>query len=236
MIAIALDTSGPVGSVAVVRETHDGTRRVLADVAIDDGMRHGVALFPALESALRTAGVPARDVGLVAVGTGPGSYTGLRVGVTAARALAYAAGARLVGVPSCDAWAAATPRGPARLAVVLDTKTGAVYLALYREDEHAESGWIREHGPAVLSPEEAAARIPADALVLGDVDSFGTAPQPRAAPATEVALLALARHASGERTRIDQVVPLYLRKSEAERRWEERGLSKYPDRPLGEGA
>src|SRR5437870_3603686 len=108
MIALALDTSGERASVALVRDDAAG-REVLGAEVLAAGMRHGVELFPALQRLLRGAAVLPRDVGLVAVGTGPGSYTGLRVGITAARAFAYAAGAELFGVPSCDAWAAATP-------------------------------------------------------------------------------------------------------------------------------
>src|SRR5262249_58439682 len=138
-IALAMDTSGDVASVALVRY-EEGGRDVLGAETLSTGMRHGVDLFPALERLLRGASVAARDVGLVAVGTGPGSYTGLRVGVTAARAFAYAAGAELLGVPSCDAWAAAAPLDARPLAVVLDARIRAVYLAQY---EAARGTWTR---------------------------------------------------------------------------------------------
>ena len=91
-ITLALDTSGPVGSVAVLRHSDAGhgapSHAVLSRETIGEGMRHGVDLFPAMERALKGASLSPRDVGLVAVGTGPGSYTGLRVGITAARAFA----------------------------------------------------------------------------------------------------------------------------------------------------
>jgi tRNA threonylcarbamoyladenosine biosynthesis protein TsaB len=191
-------------------------------------MRHGVELFPALERLLRGASVSPRDVDLVAVGTGPGSYTGLRVGITAARAFAYAAGAELLGIPSCDAWAGATPIDGRPLAVVLDARIKAVYLALYRTSAGA---WTRFGGPELLSPADAAARIPADALVVGDgVAPYGDAfagrtasTAPARADATQVARLALGRLERGERDPIDAVVPLYLRKTEAELKRE--GLS-----------
>jgi tRNA threonylcarbamoyladenosine biosynthesis protein TsaB len=180
-----------------------------------------VDLFPALERLLRGAAVLPRDVGLVAVGTGPGSYTGLRVGITAARAFAYAAGAQLLGVPSCDAWAAATPLDARPLAVVLDARIKAVYLAVY---EAAGGSWTRRAGPELLGPAVAAARIPADAVVVGDgiapyADAFAgrsAAAAPSRAEASHVGRLALGRLARGERDAIDAVVPLYLRKTEAE--------------------
>lgn len=225
MIALALDTSGPVGSVAVARTDGDAPPQVVASVTIEQGMRHGVELFPALERALTAAGVSARDVDLVAVGTGPGSYTGLRVGVTAARALAYACGADLVGVPSCDALADACPPGARPVAVVVDARVRAVYLAVY-EPVGGEDRWARRDGPELLEPGGAAHRLPPDALLVGDGPAahadafrgFARVDGPAATPAAHVARLGILRHRGGERTPIDAVVPLYLRKSSAERR------------------
>ncbi len=234
MIALALDTSGPVGSVAVLGGADDAPQ-VLATRTIGDGMRHGVDLFPAIEEALRDAGVAAREIELVAVGIGPGSYTGLRVGVTAARAIAYAAGAELLGVPSCDALAAAAgddAAGGATLAVVVDARVRAVYVALYRACTGPDGPrWERADGPELLPPGEAAARIPAGALVVGDgpgahADAFAhlrRAERPQNAGAADIARLALARRARGEREAIDAVEPLYLRRTEAERRLDEGG-------------
>ncbi len=225
MIALAFDTSGPVGSVAVLR-TADGDggapATLLSSEVVSDGMRHGVDLFPAMERVLRRASVAPCDVGLVAVGTGPGSYTGLRVGVTAARAFAYACGARLLGVPSCDAWAHAAAAGAAPIAVVLDAKVRAVYIAMYRRDT-ATGALVRTFGPELLPPEEAAALVPADAHIVGDgvepyAAAFGgrtaTAPSDGTtarADAVLVGRLAVARARRGERDAIEDVVPLYLR-------------------------
>ena len=235
LFLLALDTSGPRGSVAVLRHGGDGSPEpggdvVLARETIGEGMRHGVDLFPAMARALEAASVAPRDVGLVAVGTGPGSYTGLRVGITAARAFAYAAGARLLGVPSCEAWALATEAAPhddRMLAVVLDAKVKAVYLALYRNDGRA---WVRYDGPTLMQPAEAASKIPSRARLVGDgvapyADVFAP-PTADAAPghaaAADVARLALLRDDRGERDPIEQVVPLYLRRTDAELRQEAR--------------
>jgi tRNA threonylcarbamoyladenosine biosynthesis protein TsaB len=234
-ITLALDTSGPTGSVAVLRDgdgPDGGAGTVLASETIGEGMRHGVDLFPAMERALRGASVAPRDVGLVAVGTGPGSYTGLRVGITAARAFAYAAGAKLLGVPSCDAWAAATlvePGDDRMLAVVLDARVKAVYLALYRSDGRA---WVRHDGPELLQPGDAAARLPRRVRLVGDgVAPYAEAFAGRAADGTpdhadaiQVARLALLRDGRGERDAIEQVVPLYLRRTDAEIRHDARNL------------
>ncbi len=219
MITLALDTSGPVGSVAVVLEDENGRRSVLDQSEIERGMRHGVELFPALERCLRQAEVAPRDVNVVAVGTGPGSYTGLRVGITAARAFAYAAEAAILGVPSCDAWAAATPVADHPLAVVLDARVRALYVALYAPAPSDEpTHWERVEGPELVEPDDFLARLPEGARVVGDADEpYGellhgvpSAAGPRCAGAVEVAGLALDRRARGERDPIDSVTPLYL--------------------------
>lgn len=225
MIALALDTSGPVASVALLR-THGGGHDVLGTETIGDGMRRGVDLFPAMERLLGRAAVPPRSVELIAVGTGPGSYTGLRVGITAARAFAYASGARLFGVPSCDAWAAAAlPEADdgRPLAVVLDAKVGAVYLALYTVRDGAP---VRTEGPELLPPADAAKRLPPDARIVGDgvtpyADAFAprsSEPRPGHVDAALVASIAIARDARGERDPLDTVAPLYLRSPNPEPR------------------
>lgn len=223
MIALAFDTSGSVGSVAVLRDDGSGSSpAVLAEETIGAGMRRGVDLFPAMERALLRAQVRPRDVDVVAVGTGPGSYTGLRVGVTAARAFAYACGARLLGVPSCDAWADGTSNPAAgaedRLAVVLDSQAGPVYFALFTRPAPG-AAWSRTEGPEILAAADAAARIPAGTRIVGDGAAahpgvFATqaaAGDPDHADAVHIARRAVARALRGERDAIESVVPLYLR-------------------------
>ncbi|MCG3135301.1 MAG: hypothetical protein HMLKMBBP_02871 [Planctomycetes bacterium] len=221
MIALAFDTSGAVGTVAVLRADGPGApQSVLAEETIGAGMRRGVDLFPAMERALRRARVSPREIDVVAVGTGPGSYTGLRVGVTAARAFAYACGAALLGVPSCDAWADGadgSAPGEDRLAVVLDSQAGPVYFALF-ERRGADEPWVRTEGPEILAAADAAARIPQGTRLVGDGPAANpgvfAAPRqgsPDHAGAVHIARRAVARALRGERDAIESVTPLYLR-------------------------
>ena len=89
---LALDTSTPRAAVALA--TADGDVHVARP---DPEARHGRDLVPGVRDLLRRAGLAARAIDVVAVGLGPGSYTGLMVGLTAAKVLAYASGAPLVG-------------------------------------------------------------------------------------------------------------------------------------------
>ena len=232
MIALALDTSGAVGSVALVEDD-----TVRAERRLDTGMRHGVGLFPALAACLDAAGVAPSELDVVAVGTGPGSFTGVRVGVSAARALAWAAGSRLVGVPSCDALAADVPTGPQPLAVVTDARVRAVYVAVYVAHE---GGWERDSAPRILPPDEAVAAIPPDALLVGDgPDGYTDVFAGRARAASEgrvraehTARIALRRATGSQASDPSAVLPLYLRRSSAERRAEERSdRDRSPRRP-----
>ena len=93
MHLLALETSTLRASLAVQKS--DGIRELCAT---DPSQRHGRELLPAIEAMLQRVNVSAKNLDVIAVGLGPGSYTGLRVGVTAAKTLAYAIGAKLVGL------------------------------------------------------------------------------------------------------------------------------------------
>jgi tRNA threonylcarbamoyladenosine biosynthesis protein TsaB len=110
------------------------------------------------------------DLGAVAVSIGPGSFTGLRVGVAFAKGIAFVGGQRLVAVPTLEALAAVAPPEFRIVASCLDARKGEVYLGLYRregDDLHPVTG------EAALSPEEAAQTIgrhvdPAASAMVGD--------------------------------------------------------------------
>lgn len=151
---LGIDTSGRIGSVALLSDSPREER-------FEEGMIHGVAVAPAVERLLADAGLGASDLDLVAVGRGPGSYTGVRVGVAFAKTLALAAGVPVVGVPSFDAVAANAPADRVT-AVVRNARRGAFYLAVYDE------GPVPRADVDLVPWEEARDRLPADALVLGD--------------------------------------------------------------------
>src|SRR5947209_13538378 len=124
MIVLAMDTSTDRAAVALSNE--EGDMRV---ATIDSGRRHGRDLIPRLKALLDSAAIEPRDLGAIAVGLGPGSYTGLRVGVTAAKALAYATGAVLIGLNSLHAIGQNAPTDSARVSVIADAQRGDVYVA-----------------------------------------------------------------------------------------------------------
>jgi tRNA threonylcarbamoyl adenosine modification protein YeaZ len=131
-IVVALETATTCCSVAVA--TPDGT--LLAEVVAPAGPAHTRRLLPDLHHALQIAGAGVADIETVVIGLGPGTFTGLRIGVATARALAQAGGARLVGVPTLEALAWALAEGDAAAKVrtyvaLIDGKRREVFAACY---------------------------------------------------------------------------------------------------------
>lgn len=124
MLTLALDTSSAVVSVAV----HDGAD-VVATSDHHAANRHGELLAPAIESVLTEVGASPRELRRIAVGVGPGPFTGLRVGLMTARALGHALGIEVVGVVSLDAVAGQLPGRD--VTVVTDARRREVYAAAY---------------------------------------------------------------------------------------------------------
>ena len=179
---------------------------------------HARELMPAVATVLEDAGLEAADLDAIAVGVAPGSFTGLRIGVTSARALARAAGLELRPVSSLEALAAGIPAGP-RLAV-LDAKRGEVFAALYEDDRRAVE-------PFVARPEELAERVGATGkslLAAGDgslrfrsvLEAAGIRVEPEASQAHVVRALHVCRlGAAAPAVAPGTVVPDYLRRPDA---------------------
>lgn len=163
MRVLAIETSTEIASVAVMI---DG--RVTAERASEARARHGETLLPLLAEALAESGIAKADVDLVAVGLGPGSFTGTRVGVAIAKGLALGLDRPLVGVVSLLAMSRDVPGR--WLAPAIDAYKGEVYVALFEREGNA---LVERVAPFHDLPERAAARI--RAAHAGELVSFGTA-------------------------------------------------------------
>lgn len=230
MIVLGLETSGLAGSVALLE---DGA--VAAERTFREGMRHGRDLVPTIREFLEARGRRVADLGLIAVGRGPGSYTGLRVGLACAKALAYASGVPLVGVNSLDVTIRnADDIAPGRhAAVVLDARWQQVYARAY---VRTANGWDPATDTIVGAPERVRERIPAGSLLLGDgaakypavfaPPGFTIADPALAVPRAVVAAhLGAADFRAGRRDDPMTLAPDYLRPTEAEVTW---GLKPMP--------
>ncbi len=219
MIVLAVDTATTGCSVAVWR---DGATLAHESLAMTRG--HAEALLPAVARALAVAGIGARDVELFAVTVGPGAFTGLRVGLAAARGLALAAARPCVGVTTLEAVAAAVPaaeRAGRTVVVALETRRDDLFVQLFAADgapltepavmAAADVGGTLPAGPVVVAGDGAspvARALAAQALAgLADVAvaSSGAAPDARI-----VAAIAAARRTAGQDAGRPPD-PLYLR-------------------------
>ncbi|MDI3299521.1 MAG: tRNA (adenosine(37)-N6)-threonylcarbamoyltransferase complex dimerization subunit type 1 TsaB [Bacillota bacterium] len=122
---LALETATEALSVALLEE---GRPRL--ELWLDAGRRHAALLTPLVDAALERLGARPADLGAVAVGLGPGSFTGLRIGAVTGRALASTLGIPALGVPTLAAMARAA--GPGLVVPLLDARGGRLYTALYR--------------------------------------------------------------------------------------------------------
>lgn len=220
MKTLAIETSGAVGGVAALA---DG--RVLGERMFSRPMNHAQELFPALRDLVSCVGWTPRTPELVAVSIGPGSYTGLRVGVASAKMLSYAISAALIGVPTFDVLMRNVPGSHANASPVIDAKRGQVYVCPY---EWANGQWQQASALRVLSPAEAVRVLPSGSAVFGTgAEKYADAFQAGGMCVLEevslcqgrpgvVAEVGEALYNAGQSTDRDTLVPLYLRRPEAE--------------------
>jgi tRNA threonylcarbamoyl adenosine modification protein YeaZ len=150
MNVLAIDTSLPTGSVAALVQSASGTR--VAERPLGEAGEHARRLMPELVTAAAALGWQIPAVDLVAVVRGPGSFTGLRVGVTTAKTLCWAVDARLVGVSGFEVVArqsAAACGQPEEVAIAFDAGRGEVFAALATPDDDAPTGWLVTGGELV---------------------------------------------------------------------------------------
>ena len=230
LILLAIDTSTPRAALALARPG-SAPRVAPPDPDSRPSSRHGQGLIPAIAGLLAAEGLKVADLGAVAVGLGPGSYTGLRIGLTAAKTLAYAANKPLIALDSLEAIARNAPDDASKVAVAVDAQRGDAYVAEFARG--SPDAPLRRLGPTRIEPVEAWANaLDPSTLVLGptldrllaawpDVVRLGTPDQGHPDAAR---LIPLAREALEAGRTLDPffVEPIYLRRSAAEDQWEAR--------------
>ncbi|GAA0692039.1 tRNA (adenosine(37)-N6)-threonylcarbamoyltransferase complex dimerization subunit type 1 TsaB [Kitasatospora atroaurantiaca] len=206
MLLLAFDTATPAVTAAV----HDGTA-VLAEAFQVDARRHGELLLPAIDRVLSEAGVDKHRLTAIAVGVGPGPYTGLRVGLVTAAALGHALGVPVHGVCTLDAIAhqARTEGLTGPFTAATDARRKEVYWASYDAQGRRVQGPAVDR-PAELTPE--AQSVGAGALLYPE--SFPGARGPEHVSAGALADFAAGELAAGRELLPN--VPLYLRRPDAQ--------------------
>ena len=236
MLILSIDTSTLVSSVAVASE-----EKLLAELTTQTRLTHSETLLPHIAEVLKLAGIERQQLDAVAISIGPGSFTGLRIGLAAAKAICYALNIPLVTIPTLEVLAARFPIAETKICAMLDAQKGNAYRAIY-EWQNGIMHCRKEL--AVLSVSDILAECTAanDPIILtGDIVQKKSAawqlpPLVTIAPpalvmprAAEVAFLGLERLQRGETDNLMNAEPLYVRRSEAEVLWEARQKKAVPD-------
>ena len=224
---LAIDTATAQVGVAI----GDGGE-MRGEVRVTGGRRHAERLAPAIQSLCSWTGIELKELSAVAVGIGPGLFTGLRVGVTTAKVMAQALRIPVVAVPSLDLVAYPLRHAGSLIAVVLDARRREVFHASYRPvpggvqrvgdygvgspaDVVAE---LQEAGEHVLLAGDGVARYAPELAALDHAEDAG--PEFSSPSVTALVQLATARFEREEFDTPWEVTPLYLRESDAELTWE----------------
>lgn len=218
---VVIETSGRSGSIAVA--TGEEIRAV---TYLDESRRHARDLAPVLATMLAEQHWKPRDVSAVIVSLGPGSYTGLRVGIMSAKAFAYATGCRLLGIDTFAVIAEQTPEAIDRVDVLADAQQEKIYIQSFQrfgiswKPTNALrvipfATWLSERNAsaAVSGPGLCrwAEQVPTGVVVAAET-SWNPSPE-------SLLRLGNRRYLAGERDDVYAVEPLYIRASSAEEQW-----------------
>lgn len=226
MKILAIETATVAGSIAIV----DDSAGLIGEVRMDVKVVHAERLMPSIEWLLKASGIQINDIDAYAVSIGPGSFTGLRIGLSTAKGFSYATGKPVVPVPTLDAFARTLPFCSYIICPMLDARKNQVYAAFYKWNNGVCNKIMSE---TAISPAELLNKLSEPAVFMGDgVKIYGKlisdtlqdkavfAPASRMSPsASTVGEIALENLKQGIVTDPVSLVPLYIRRSEAEVHW-----------------
>lgn len=231
MKILSVDTSSNVASVAICDD-----EKLICEITVNNKKTHSQTLMPMIDSALKQSELEISDIDLISAANGPGSFTGLRIGVSAVKGLAHAKNISVVGVSILEAMAYNLPFCEYVISPIMDARRQQVYNAVYEWND----GEINElQAPRALSVDELIDEFLASGkkvVFLGDgVDVHKTyikekmgdmavfAPvSAKEQRASGLAVIAKKLYDEGKAVSCYELAPVYLRKPQAERELEER--------------
>lgn len=218
---LAIETATKAASVAVISD-----EKILAESLLESSAAHSETLMPQIEEVLKISGDEKIDA--VAVSIGPGSFTGLRIGLAAAKALAYAWKIKIIGVPTLQAISLHFPTNSVTVLPMLDAQKNRAYVQPFRNCLPLSEIEVRPIDEIVTS----AGNFGGEVFLCGDIlhkIKIDLPPNVKLAPinlkmprASNVALLGKKLLESGEVSNLMNMEPLYIRRSEAEELWDRR--------------
>ena len=224
-VILAFDTATSNCSIAVTRgDLYDG--KVVGSLSFDSGVTHSRRLLGAIDWLLQTTEINPAEIAALAVGTGPGSFTGLRIGMAIAKGFVHGKGLPLIGISSLDAIAVEV-RSDRLTCVVMDARKNEVYCCFYRCEPERQI--VRCSEPAVMTPDKLAGLIKEPVTLAGDGvrvynglfsellgESAEFLPWIVAPQAANIGFLASGSLAEGDFLDIDSATPDYVRSSDAQ--------------------
>ncbi|HNU71732.1 MAG TPA: tRNA (adenosine(37)-N6)-threonylcarbamoyltransferase complex dimerization subunit type 1 TsaB [Thermodesulfobacteriota bacterium] len=224
MNVLGIETATQTGGIAIANE-----KGLLSEYSLCVGATHSGRLLPALDYVLKNSGLSLHEIDVLAVSLGPGSFTGLRIGICTAKGLALAAGKPITGIYTLDALVDVYRGTDAIVCPMLDARKKEVYTAAYRTSRIGELQVLQP--PRAVAPERFLKSLHEDSVLflgegsvlyralieqaLGSRAVFAPAHlnQPRAAA---IALLGLSQAKKGNFLSASSLTPLYVRPSDAE--------------------
>ncbi|HGE73221.1 TPA: tRNA (adenosine(37)-N6)-threonylcarbamoyltransferase complex dimerization subunit type 1 TsaB [Candidatus Poribacteria bacterium] len=222
MIVLGIETATMTGGLALIDE-----EKLISEYTLNMKTTHSSRLMPALDWILKDASLDKNQINGIAISIGPGSFTGLRIGLATAKGLAMGLNIPLVTVPTLDALANNATYSPYQICPVLDARKKEVYFAFYR---YADNILMRESSYQVISPDKLIDQINEKTIMLGDgLNIYGelfkeklgdlaifVSNSQRLPKASVIAELGLSKLKAGEIADLASSEPLYIRRADAE--------------------
>jgi tRNA threonylcarbamoyladenosine biosynthesis protein TsaB len=226
MRVLGIDTSTSCGSIGLIED-----ERILCEYSLEGKASHSERVLKTIDRVLEDSGVSIGDIDGLVISIGPGSFTGLRIGVSAVKGLAFATGKPVAGVSTLDALAQNVRYCPYLICPLLDARKGEVYTALYQDT--GKDGFVKLAPEMAIKPADLLEKINEETLFLGNgVYPYGDLIRHKlrgmahiaASPfnfihGAIVAQLGRQNLKKGEYLDLEEFTPKYLRKSEAELKW-----------------
>lgn len=231
MLVLGIESSAAAASAAVIKDD-----RLLAESYVNIGLTHSQTLMPLVDEALNNAGVKIRDIDLMAVANGPGSFTGVRIGVSTLKGLAFADSKPVYGISTLEALAYGVCIPGVYICPVMDARCSQVYTALFRYENGYPSRLWDDVPLKLLELAEKLTALDMPVLLTGDgtaaaepflkesgVNVYSSPANCAFQRASGVAFCAL-KHYNEKEAPLDSasLLPSYLRLSQAERERKER--------------
>lgn len=218
MKILAFDTSTKFLSIALLEDD-----KTAAEFHEEAGIRHSEILVPTIKDMVKKANWETHDIDLIAIGVGPGSFTGLRIAVATVKGLAAVLQSKVIGVPTMDAMVMNFPAGKGRIAPLLDARKGKVYSCIY---ERSGGEPVRISDYLLITAEELLNSLDQEVTFFGDavakykerldkhpiaryIDNVDWYPR-----AAEIGRIGLRRSALSGTCKPEEIEPLYLHAKE----------------------